>query len=107
MFVKINYVEYFVIIKKMILFKKHLKRNIIAILVLVVCIFFGIYGYKKHNKKSFESELDKNKLERCLLREKNNCNSKRERCMLYDEKSKDDCESEFNSCIQQVKKQKC
>ena len=80
-----------------------LKRNIkvvlipIIIVILITCIF--LFGHPYFQKHSLESTLDKNKIERCIAREKNNCNSKRKVCKLYDKKENKECESEFNKCI--------
>ena len=91
----------------MISFKKTLKLIIIPIIVVIIGIFAWVYLNKKINKKSFESELNKNKIERCIFREKNKCNSNKKICMLYDKKDKGTCESKFNICVKQAKKEKC
>ena len=68
---------------------------------IIFIVSFSFFSCSFLEKKKFESKLDKNKLERCVSRKKNKCNSKRERCMLYDKKTKDECNDQLSSCIKQ------
>ena len=80
-----------------------LKRKIKIVLiltilvVLTICIF--LFGRPYFQKQSLENKLDKNKIERCISREANNCNSKKKICKLYDKKETKECENEFNKCV--------
>ena len=65
--------------------------------LLIICI--PLFSCHSIQKKSFKSKLDKNRIERCKTREKTNCNSKRKVCKLYDKKSNEECQSEFDKCI--------
>ena len=64
---------------------------------LIICI--SLFGCQSIQRKSFKKKLDKNKLERCILREKNKCNSKKEICKLYDRRDNKECQNEFDECI--------
>ena len=42
-------------------------------------------------------------MERDMHRETENCNSKKQICKLYDKKNQEECQSEFNKCINEAK----
>ena len=68
--------------------------------IILAVVLAYIFGKSYFEKKSFENKLDKNRVERCVSREKEKCNSKRKRCKLYDRKGNEECQNEFDECIQ-------
>ncbi len=75
-----------------------LKTLSIILIVAIVLIFTYLFGKPYFQKKTFKTKIEKNRIERCKSRETNNCNSKRKVCKLYDKKSNEECQSEFNKC---------
>ena len=82
---------------------KFLKNKITSVLILIliitVSIFAYLFGKPYFQRKSFENERDKNRTDRCMSREKSNCNSNRKVCTLYDKKSNKECQNEFDECV--------
>ena len=66
---------------------------------ILLIAYFSLSSCHYLQKKALKNTLDKNKLEQCILREKNNCNSKKEICRLYDKINAKKCQSQFNTCV--------
>ena len=65
---------------------------------ILLITYLSLSSCSYFQRKSFENTLDKNKLEQCISREKNKCNSKKGICRLYDKKNTEECQRQFNIC---------
>ena len=82
---------------------KH-KTTIVLTLIFITIVILVVYLFGKpyFQRKSFENERDKNRTERCISREENNCSSKRKICKLNDKKGNEKCQSEFDECVKEA-----
>ena len=76
-----------------------IKTVLIVIFIVIVIILAYLFGKPYFQRKSFENERDKNRIDRCMLREKSNCNSKKTVCQLHDKKSNEECQDELDECV--------
>ena len=65
-------------------------------------VFISLVNCQSIQKKSFENERGKNRTDRCMLREKNNCNGKKTVCQLHDKKGNEECRNEFDECVKNL-----
>ena len=66
---------------------------------IMLTIYISLFGCQAIQKKSFENKLNKNRAKRCISRAKDNCNSNRTVCKLYDKKGTEECQNELDKCV--------
>ena len=82
----------------MIFLKNKIKlASTLILIIVIIFVYVFIKGY--YQKNLFKNERDKNRIERCVSREKNKCNSNRKVCKLYDKRNNKECQNEFDECI--------